>query len=348
MTFTNKLSSILNKASDRLEEAVHKQSSAPHIPYASKPSSSSQQYPAHNPDHGPSQPPNPPPPSHNPYWQPSLSSPIDTSFRHELGAHGWGNAEAQNYTSSPANSFLSPAGIHVHAIAASSHPDPSQRYTSARLTSHQLLSRDRGVLSARITAPIARGVWPAFWLLPADPFSWPGDGEVDIFEAWDGSAMNHSCLHWGYFNGEDWDKHRVIETDLGSRILGRGVERDGVKTQVGGMRWQEKLGGREGMGTGAGVSFEFAWDDREGKEGRFVWYIDGRAVMKARKPAGTRRMREWRILINIAMGGNVCKGRLPEDGVYEMVVRDLTMSEGRDGGWEGFESDFREAKEGHP
>lgn len=70
--------------------------------------------------------------------------------------------------------------------------------------------------------------------------------------------------------------------------------------------------------------------------------------MKAEKPVGTRRLKEFRILINVAVGGNVCKGHMPTDGMYEMRVRDLTMWEAPPRGWEGFERAYTEAKAGHP
>ncbi len=40
------------------------------------------------------------------------------------------------------------------------------------------------------------------------------DGEVDIMEIWNGGRNNHSCLHWGRYDGKDWDEHRVVETYL--------------------------------------------------------------------------------------------------------------------------------------
>lgn len=339
MSFSDKVSSFLHKASDRLEDTVHKHNAPPPIPYGSKPHG----------DQSQGRPQVPPRPSTSaaPYWQPDLSRPIQDSFRHELGAHGWGNAESQNYTSSPANSFLSSTGVHVIAISSTQSPTPDGPYTSARLTTHATLSRDRGVIRALITAPVARGIWPAFWLLPADPFSWPGDGEVDIFEAWDGTATNHSCLHWGHFNGEDWNKHRVIETELGGKILAAGNELRAPRFQN--QALAQRIGSRpQTPADGAGVLFEFAWWEEAGGKGRLIWYIDGKPVMKAAKPPGTRPMRDFRVLINVAMGGNVCKGRLPDDGSYEMILRDLAMCDDRNGGWEGFERDWRQAPEGHP
>jgi hypothetical protein len=39
------------------------------------------------------------------------------------------------------------------------------------------------------------------------------------------------------------------------------------------------------------VKYEFAWDQNEQNgQGRLIWWIDGREVMKAPIPDGTRRM----------------------------------------------------------
>jgi len=79
-----------------------------------------------------------------------------------------------------------------------------------------------------------------------------------------------------------------------------------------------------------------------------VWYVDGKAVMKAKIPSGTRRLEEWQFILNIAMGGNVCGGKVPEDGAYQMVVHELQMLEEPFGGWQAFERDWNTAPEGHP
>lgn len=56
-----------------------------------------------------------------------------------------------------------------------------------------------------------------------------------------------------------------------------------------------------------------------------LFFVDGKAVMKCEKPAGTRRFEGWRLLLNIAMGGNVCDGKTPGNGVYQMEIHSLLM-----------------------
>lgn len=236
------------------------------------------------------------------------------NFDYETGDNGWGNNEKQMYTDTPANSFHHDNRLIIRGLV------QNGSYTSARLSSKQQLGRPRGYLTATILAPVAEGIWPAYWMLPQEPYEWPIHGEVDIFESWNGDCKNHSCLHWGQYNGEDWDKHRVAETHLPDMAS---------RPHTFGFAWSEEQGGPPG------------W------RGRMIWYIDGRPVMRGNIPPGTKRMEEFRIMINIAMGGNVCEGKLPRDGYYDMVVSDLKMcDEPPQGGWQGFEYAWNQTPEG--
>lgn len=198
----------------------------------------------------------------------------------------------------------------IRAIANRAAPSPETRYTSARLVSRTTLARDRGVLTAVLVAPCADGIWPAFWLLPQEPFSWPVDGEIDIAETWNGDGENKSCLHWGFHH--EPHKHRVRGTNIPD------MHRRPVR-------------------------YDFAWDQPGGRpgQGRLLWYIDGRPVMKAEVPEGTRPMRDMTVLLNVAMGGNVCRGKTPADGSYDFVVHTLFMAdELENGGWDRFRRDW--------
>ena len=164
--------------------------------------------------------------------------------------------------------------------------------TSARLVSRTRLTHARGHLSATISLPCAQGIWPAFWLLPSEPFSWPNDGEIDIAETWNRSMENHACLHWGHYTPQDADKHRVAKNVIPDMDV-------------------------------RPVKFDLYWDEPARK---LVWLVDGRPVMREEIPRGLRPMADWNILLNVAMGGNVCDGQRPVDGTYEMVIHDMTMS----------------------
>ncbi|KAF1837657.1 concanavalin A-like lectin/glucanase [Decorospora gaudefroyi] len=289
----------------------------PPIPAASKPHTGQPPPIPQNRPHSAQPPPPqniPPPQEERVYWKPSFdaATPVSHNFRHEIGDHGWGNNEKQMYTDNAANSFHHDNRLIVRALVQNSS------YTSARLTSHQTLSRPRGYLTATCLPPSAPGIWPAYWMLPADPFQWPTDGEIDLAESWNGETENHSCLHWGSYTGEDSQKHRVVKTPLPD--LPRQPH-----------------------------TYGFAWIKEEGIpgwRGRMIWYIDGRAVMKGCIPEGTRRMEDFRILINIAMGGTVNQGKLPSDGYYDFVISDLKMCEEPQGGWQAFEHAWNCTPEG--
>lgn len=69
--------------------------------------------------------------------------------------------------------------------------------------------------------------------------------------------------------------------------------------------------------------------------------------MKAPIPAGTRPMADFVVLLNVAMGGNVCQGQMPREGVYDLVVHEMKMlDEPEGGGWAKFEADWRRVREG--
>ncbi|KIW77909.1 hypothetical protein Z517_07742 [Fonsecaea pedrosoi CBS 271.37] len=262
------------------------------------------------------------PPQPTTYWQARFDpgTPISAEWEHKLGNNnGWGNNEIEHYTAEGENSFYTPDHLLVlRAIASPNNPDPGKKYTSARLVSRQRLSRPQGSLVATLTLPCAGGIWPAFWLLPFEPFTWPTDGEVDIAETWNGDGVNHSCLHWGFYTPQDTMKHRVVATPV------------------------------HGMANGRPVRFEFAWaQDPATGQGRLVWWIDGQAVMKAPIPSGTRPMADFVVLLNIAMGGNVCAGKIPSEGTYDMVVHEMKMMEEPEaGGWAKFDRDWGWVREG--
>jgi len=255
------------------------------------------------------------------YWQSKFdpSIPVGAEWDQKQGNNnGWGNAELENYTSNPENSFHTSDGkLVVRAIANHSSPSPENKFTSARLVSRHTLSRQQGCLTAVLSLPCASGIWPAFWLLPKEPFTWPHEGEIDIAETWNGDRNNKSCLHWGFFTGEDAWKHRTIGTQINDM-----AQRP--------------------------VRFDFAWEQQQPGQGRMVWYIDGRPVMKAPIPAGTRPISDFQILLNVAMGGNVCAGQVPANGSYDLVVHQMYMSEQlENGGWQRFEADWNNSPEGN-
>jgi beta-glucanase (GH16 family) len=103
------------------------------------------------------------------------------NWTYDLGGHGWGNGEAQYYTSRPENARLE-NGMLV--IEARQEKFEDSYYTSARLKTQGLQNFQYGRIEARLKVPEGKGLWPAFWMLGSNfnGSNWPDCGEIDIME----------------------------------------------------------------------------------------------------------------------------------------------------------------------
>lgn len=126
-------------------------------------------------------------------------APNAANWTYDLGAGGWGNGEAQTYTSDPSNVIVENGVLKITAKKEGSG------YTSARLKSENLQEFTYGKVEVRAKLPSAAGTWPAIWTLGAnfDTVGWPNCGEMDIMEQ-TGADKNRvlSTLHYpGNFAG---------------------------------------------------------------------------------------------------------------------------------------------------
>jgi beta-glucanase (GH16 family) len=114
---------------------------------------------------------------------------------------GWGNNELQFYTRDPANVRIEEGALIIQA-----HKTESG-YTSARLMTKGKAAWQYGRIEARIQLPAGVGVWPAFWMMPAERRygDWPAGGEIDIME------------HVGY---EPDTVHGTVHTQAYNHLLG--------------------------------------------------------------------------------------------------------------------------------
>lgn len=103
------------------------------------------------------------------------------NWTYDIGGWGWGNGEAQYYTSREENARIE-EGMLV--IEAQQEKYENSYYTSARLKTQGLQEFQYGLIEARIKVPEGQGFWPAFWMLGAgfDGDNWPDCGEIDIME----------------------------------------------------------------------------------------------------------------------------------------------------------------------
>lgn len=100
------------------------------------------------------------------------------------GASGWrtlgDNKEAQYYSDGSVG--INPFSVHdgVLTITASRGTNPDGLpFNSGMLTTFRSFSQLYGYFEMRAQLPVGAGLWPAFWLLPADG-GWPP--EIDVME----------------------------------------------------------------------------------------------------------------------------------------------------------------------
>lgn len=121
------------------------------------------------------------------------------------GDNGWGNGESQYYTDRPENVTVQ-NGVLV--ITAEEEDFNGSRFTSARMTSQNLIEQQFGRFEARMKLPFGQGIWPAFWLLgnncDQEEFIWPRCGEIDIMEyRGQQPTIVHGTIHGPGYSGAD-------------------------------------------------------------------------------------------------------------------------------------------------
>lgn len=107
----------------------------------------------------------------------------------QYGLDGWGNSELEYYTDRTENVRVEDGKLILTAIKEET-PYEGMQYTSGRIRTvtddETLFATTYGRVEARIKMPAGEGIWPAFWMLPADDSiygGWAASGEIDIMEA---------------------------------------------------------------------------------------------------------------------------------------------------------------------
>jgi beta-glucanase (GH16 family) len=160
-------------------------------------------------------------------------------WRHDIDLSGMGNGEFQYYTDSPKNSYINNQTLFLKPTltvdefgqsmvnggtldlgkkCTSNFPYGCSKIsdgqtiinpiTSAKLSTINSVSINRGRVEVVAKLPTGDWLWPAIWLLPRDSVygQWPKSGEIDIMESYGnratlnsayGSNMVGSTLHWG-------------------------------------------------------------------------------------------------------------------------------------------------------
>jgi beta-glucanase (GH16 family) len=145
--------------------------------------------------------------------------PDSTKWNYDLGGHGWGNNELQNYTRNNKNVRVENGVLIIEA-----HKDSLENnaFTSARLISKKKGDWLYGKVEVRAKLPQGRGTWPAIWMLPTDwkYGGWPESGEIDIMEhvGYDQNVV-HATAHSELYN-------HVKQTQKESTVTISGVHND--------------------------------------------------------------------------------------------------------------------------
>lgn len=111
--------------------------------------------------------------------------PSSDRWVYDVGNHGWGNQERQDYRSDDLETAFLEDGklvIRTHLIERSDQ----KIYRSARLKTKGKLDFTYGRVEVRAKLPAGRGLWPAIWMLASQETYggqfWPDNGEIDIME----------------------------------------------------------------------------------------------------------------------------------------------------------------------
>ena len=125
--------------------------------------------------------------------------PDPAEWWYETGGGGWGNNEDQVYVSGSQNgqdlAYISDGTLRIEA-----------RKIGGTVYSIRMNTRkgwQYGWFEARLKVPDTPGSWPAFWMMPKNFTTWPGDGEIDIMEyaiSTQGKNYSSSSIHCNAFN----------------------------------------------------------------------------------------------------------------------------------------------------
>ncbi|MFA6677080.1 MAG: family 16 glycosylhydrolase [Bacteroidales bacterium] len=130
----------------------------------------------------------------------SNTEPNTEDWYYETGDNGWGNNEIQNYVAgSVGGEQLASIEDGILTITCKKVDD---EVCSIRMNTTK--SWKYAYVEARLKLPSGKGTWPAFWMMPKNFTSWPGDGEIDIMEEV-GYNPNYvsSTIHCDAYNGAD-------------------------------------------------------------------------------------------------------------------------------------------------
>lgn len=145
-------------------------------------------------------------------------APDSSKWSYDLGAGGWGNAEAQLYTNSPNNVIVQGGNLKITAKAENVS---GSNYTSARLKSENKFEFTYGKIEVRAKLPVGGGTWPAIWMLGENyaTNAWPGCGEIDIMEhVGNNQDVIHATMHYPGHSGGGGNTNSTTVSGVSSQF----------------------------------------------------------------------------------------------------------------------------------
>ena len=204
------------------------------------------------------------------------------------GHNGWGNSEIEYYQED--NAIVKDGKLHIQARR---EKVGDFDFTSARIKTVNKVKFTYGIVEAKITLPLAQGLWPAFWMMPNDSTygGWPDSGEIDIMEANCKNEFGTSCaLHYSVVSGTDTyvtGYNNMKTRDYTSSI---------TEAHVYKVDWQEEV-------------ISFYVDDRLIKEIPQRTWSTG-TVSKDTNPIAPFD-KDFYLIFNMAISGNYVNGDVP-------------------------------------
>ena len=125
--------------------------------------------------------------------------PDTNEWWYETGAGGWGNNEIQDYKPGSYNgeklAYISDGTLKIETKRVGG--------TMCSIRMNTKKGWQYGWFEARLKVSDVPGSWPAFWMMPKNFKTWPGDGEIDIMEyavSTQGKNYSSSSIHCNAFN----------------------------------------------------------------------------------------------------------------------------------------------------
>lgn len=141
-------------------------------------------------------------------------APDPANWGYDLGSHGWGNNELQNYTSNSQNARVENGNLIITAIK------NGGQWTSARLKSQGKKNFTYGRIVWRAKLPAGSGTWGALWTLgeSVSTIGWPACGEIDVMEyvgKWPNEIL--SAIHTSSSFGNTVNKNTTQSTNVSTQ-----------------------------------------------------------------------------------------------------------------------------------